>query len=170
MRVTKAALLAAIEQAFTKYDTEKADWDKAADIWRTQQAKRWVERKQPQWKALRDLISASIKAKKPITTDEVNSVLFNDRSGYRSSYLSDHTFNPTQDPPTTITLDGVQMRQPVGIPRGQLEALKAFLESSPDESFTMEALARLGFKAPAFVFRAAVGAADEPVQKERRYR
>lgn len=163
MKVTKAALLGAIDAAFVKHDQDAADYATATRLWTAIQAKNWQINKVGQWRDLRDLITKSLKSGTPITTEMVASCLHRG-DGYRSSvYISDHTFNPTAPPPDVIRLEpgGVGVRRPAAIPAGQLKALKLFLESCPEEEFTMEALSRLGFKAPAFVFRAAVGAGPD---------
>lgn len=172
MRVTKAALLEAINTALTASETAEADYVAATAVWRTRRKANWLANKQPEWRALRDLITKSLKDGKPVTTSMVNSVLTSNNG--RTSYLSDHTFDATQLPPNPIVLDGKKIYSPnpevassrnYGRPVrdltptmkvGELKALKLFLEGSTDEAFSLESLSRLGFKAPASVFRAAV--------------
>lgn len=154
MKVTKAALLEAIDTAFANQDSQRELWEPAVAAWRERQKQKWLEEKAPQWKALRDFITKALKNSQPITIDQVNAILQNSR-GYGSSYLTDHTFSPTASPPNTLTHKGQKVSVPQPLNRRELIALKTFLESSPDDVFSLEALSRLGFKAPAWVFRAA---------------
>ena len=157
MRVSKQALLDSINTALTKHENDKQAWDAAVAQYNKQRLAAWMRNDQPKWRALRDLITKSIKDGKPITTPMVESVLTN-RRGYGSSYISDNTFSPDREPQSPITLQGgVRVYRPENVENlRDMMALKAFLESSSDTEFSLTSLQRLGFKAPAYVFRAAV--------------
>jgi hypothetical protein len=154
VRVTKAALLASIEKALTNHDAKAAKWAEAVEWHKKRQLELWQERKAPQWKALRDLLTKSLKDGKPITEAMVTSVLT--REGrYHSSYFTDHTYNPEKDPSSPIVMGGERIYRPHLPERPDMLGLRAFLEQSPDEEFSLTSLARLGFKAPSYVFREA---------------
>lgn len=157
MKVTKKALLDAINTAYAKHDEDKARWDLAVEVWQDSRRAKWLANKGPEWKALRDLITKSLNKGQVLTTEMVTGVLVKPENRYGSSYLSDHTFAVNPSLPSKLRHpDGQTVTAPVKLPK-DIEALKLFLESSPDETFSMESLSRLGFKAPAWVFRAAVG-------------
>ena len=157
MKVTKVALLESINSALDKHDQAVKDWQAAVIVWRERQAAKWQAEKAPQWKALRDLLTKKLNKGQPVTQKDIEGALTTRSStGYRSFYLSDFVFTPDQTPSGAITVNGVRVSPPTSNYVADLRALKLFLEGSPDESFSLESLSRLGFKAPAFVFRAAV--------------
>lgn len=153
MKISKQALLDAIDTAVSRDDEKRVAYEHATELWQTQRRRRWLADKEPQWRQLRDTLTRKLNRKEPITAADLR-VLTN-RQGYRQDYFSEHVFNPKGEPPNPIKLDGVEYYQP-SAPVTDLLALKVFLEGSPDEAFSMESLSRLGFKAPAWVFRAAV--------------
>lgn len=155
MKVTKAALLGAIDKAFADFERESAEYAKATEVWEYDQKQKWLVEKLPQWRELRDQLSTCIKRGWPVTVDMVNDCLVKN-NGYRSSYISEHTFALGTPPDVIVFAGGERVRKPASIPNRDLASLKAFLVASPETEFSMEALARLGFKAPSWVFRAAV--------------
>lgn len=154
MRIGKKAMLNSIDMALAKHESDKIAYATATVAWQAKRRKDWLAEKGPQWKALRDILTERLRQKEPITRADVEAGL-KSRNGY--GYLSDHVFTPDAAPPNPIDLGGRRFYAP-SAPLADLRALKAFLEASGEESFSMEALARLGFKAPAWVFRAAVSA------------
>ena len=157
MKVTKKALLDSIEKALEAHERKKARWAEAVEWYKRRQLELWNSEKQPQWRQLRDLITKSLKDGKPITSEMVESCLVK-RSGYRSSYFSDFTYNPTDDPSSPIVMGGERVYRPQLPERADMLGLRAFLEQSPDEEFSLTSLQRLGFKAPSYVFREAANA------------
>lgn len=154
MRVTKKALLDSIEKALTNYDAKLVKWNEAVEWEKKRSLELWMRDKQPQWKALRDLITKSLKDGKPISTHMVESTLRR-KNGYRSSYINDHTYSPNEDPSSPIVMGGERIHKPHLPERADMLGLRAFLEQSPDEEFSLTSLQRLGFKAPSYVFREA---------------
>lgn len=153
MKISKQALLDAIDTAIVKDDERRAAYAHATEIWQTKRRRQWLANKEPQWRQVRDTLTRKLNRKEPITAADLK-VLTN-KQGYRQDYFSEHVFNPKGEPPNPIKLDGVEYYKP-NAPVSDLLALAQFLQGSPDEAFSMEALSRLGFKAPAWVFRAAV--------------
>lgn len=152
MKISKQALLDAIDTAVSRNDEKRVAYEHATELWQTQRRRRWLADKEPQWRQLRDTLTRKLNRKEPITAADLR-VLTN-RDGYRRDYFSEHTFSEV-DPPNPIKLKGEVFYKP-DAPVTDLLALKVFLEGSLDEAFSMESLSRLGFKAPAWVFRAAV--------------
>lgn len=154
MKISKKALLDAIDTALTSHVTAQEEYDRASEIWQTQRRKRWIEQKEPQWRALRDILTRKLNLHQPITSQDITSCL--QRSdGYRTSSIGDHAFTENAEPPNPIILTGDRIYKPTA-PVKDLMALRNFLAAAEDESFSLESLSRLGFKAPAWVFRAAV--------------
>ena len=149
MKVSKTALLSAIETALTKFDADMETWRQGVALYRADRREAWMRNKQPKWRDLRDVITASIRKGEPITEKMVKACLGN------YSYISDHTYSPAT-PGSSFSVGGVMYTRPANVPVTELRALKLFLEGSPDEVFSLDALNRMGFKAPAWVFRAAV--------------
>lgn len=152
MKISKQALLDAIDTAVSRNDEKRVAYEHATELWQAQRRRRWLADKEPQWRQLRDTLTRKLNRKEPITAADLR-VLTN-RDGYRRDYFSEHTFSEV-DPPNPIKLKGEVFYKP-DAPVTDLLALKVFLEGSLDEAFSMESLSRLGFKAPAWVFRAAV--------------
>lgn len=157
MKVTKKALLDSIEKALESHERQKVKWAEAVEWHKKRQLEVWQRDKRPQWRQLRDVITKSLKDGKPITTDMVESCLVRS-NGYRSSYISDHTYQPDKDPSSPIVMGGERIYRPQLPELGDMLGLRAFLEQSPDEEFSLTSLQRLGFKAPSYVFRAAANA------------
>lgn len=154
MKISKKALLDSINTALAADEANKIEWEQAVRSWRKRCETKWLQEKLPQWRELRDLITTAVKRGRPITQEQVTDCLKrSDR--YSSSYLSDHTYNPNGSPPATISFQGRNVSRQ-RVPVKDLQALKLFLEQAQDDSFSLESLSRLGFKAPAWVFRAAV--------------
>ena len=156
MKVSRQGLLDVIVQAEEKHAVQAERWQEAYKAWTARRRSRWLERKAPEWKALRDLITKSLKNGTPITSDMVNSVFTGTRY---SAYWTDHTFSQSATTPNDGLRhpDGEMVRRPESL-NPDLAPLKLFLEKYPEETLTLEGLARAGFKAPSWVFRAAVGA------------
>jgi hypothetical protein len=152
VKISKKSLLDAIDTALTKDDERRAEYARATEIWQVRRRKQWLANKEPQWRQVRDTLTRKLNRKEPITVADLK-VLTN-KQGYRQDYFSEHTFAEKVSPPNPIKIDGQAFYQP-SAPVEDLLALKVFLEGSLDEAFSMESLSRLGFKAPAWVFRAA---------------
>ena len=157
MKVTKKALLDSIEKALEADARKQARWAEAVEWWKKRQLEVWLRDKQPQWRQLRDTITKALKDGKPITTDMVEAALVRS-NGYRSSYISDHTYTPDKDPSSPIVMGGERIYRADFPERADMLGLRAFLENSPDDEFSLTSLQRLGFKAPSYVFRAAANA------------
>jgi hypothetical protein len=156
VKVTRQGLLEVLTMAEQKAVVDAKRWTEAQAAWVERQKADWVRNKAPQWRALRDVITKALKAGTPITNDMVNSVLKSGR--YSSSYWSDHTFSK-KSPSQSEGLphpDGTRVYPPKPL-NEDLQAMKLFLEKYPEDTLTLEGLARAGFKAPSWVFRAAVG-------------
>lgn len=154
MKISKKALLDSIDTALAKFQADTMAYADATDVWQRQRRRKWLEEKQPQWKDLRDLLTHRLRQNEPITKADLGACLKR-RGGYSAEYWSDHVFTADTAPPNPIEINGLKVYSPTA-PLTELRALKAFLEASDEETFSMESLSRLGFKAPAWVFRAAV--------------
>lgn len=154
MKVTKKALLDSIEKALEAHDRKTERWNEAVAWYKKRQLELWVSRKQPQWRKLRDTLTKALKDGTPVTIEMVESALQKE-NGYRSSYFSDHTYNPKDDPSSPIVMGGERIYRPQLPEMADMKGLRAFLEQSPDDEFSLTSLQRLGFKAPSYVFREA---------------
>lgn len=150
MNVTREVLLDTTTAAIENYTAAKAEYDEGAKIWKARDRAKRVADALNRQKKVRDALSAGLKAKKPLTQDQLRDLL-----GGRS-YVSEVAVAAAQDAPRRFVLDGVTYEQPKGVPLADLQALKVTLESVLEENISDGQLQRLGFKNMGWVFRAAV--------------
>lgn len=150
MNVTRAVLLDATTDALDKYTKARAEYDKGAKAWKERERAKEQQRALDLQRKARDILSAGLKAKKPVGVDEIRDAL-----GGRS-YFTDLAPRSISDPPRRFVLDGVSYERPQGVPVDDLKALKTTLESVLEETISDGQLQRLGFKNMGWVFRAAV--------------
>lgn len=153
MNVTRENLLAATTAAITNYETKREIFDAAAaryvDAINTEAETKAMSRQ----RELRDALSVAIKAKKPLSADQIEKI------GGGSSYVSNFSVSRrerTTDAPASFTLDGVKYARPGRVNLEDLKALKSTLENVVEEMISDGQLQRLGFKNMGWVFRAAV--------------
>lgn len=150
MQVSRAVLLETTSSAIERYEKAQAAYSEGAKRWKAQHRKTQVSDALAKQKRARDALSTAVKARKPLTQDQIRDAL-----GGRS-YLSDLCVPSPTDPPRRFTLDGVVYQRPDGVPLTDLKALQKTLESVLEDIISDGQLQRLGFKNMGWVFRAAM--------------
>lgn len=152
MNVTVKDLLEATTKTIDQYETAKSDYDAAAKIWATRDLRSRKAKAIDKQRILRDRLSEGLKAKRPLTIDELRAAV-----GDQSSYIYNLGASvKRQDAPASFVLDGVTFKRPQSVRIDDLKALKAVLEAVTDETISDAQLARLGFKNMGWVFRGLV--------------
>lgn len=150
MKIIKQALLDVVNTTLDADEANAAEWKRAVEGWRERRKAAWLADKQPEWRALRDMLTASFKSGTPVTEKMLRDCLVSP-GRYGGLYMTEHVYNEGASPPSEIR--GVRRKQ---VPKTDLLALRDLLEAIEDETITDGQLQRLGFKNMAWVFRAAV--------------
>lgn len=150
MQVSTAVLLETTTRAIERYEKARVTYDEGVRLWKAQNRKRLTEKALERQKRARDALSVGLKAKKPLTVDQLRDAL-----GGRS-YISDLGVERAGDPPRRFTVNLTDYTRPDGVPLADLKALKSLLESVEETTISDGQLQRLGFKNLGWIFRAAV--------------
>ncbi|DAZ90020.1 TPA_asm: hypothetical protein PROPHIMCPROF_32 [Mycobacterium phage McProf] len=144
MRMKRALLIQAIDDALKAHEDDKDRYSREVKEWNTRREGRWYAQSQPRWRALRDMITQKIRHNETITNAEIERAM-------GASNLRDHAWYKDKVPLN----DAVPRVRPVDVV--SLTALRRTLEAIAEDEVSSAQLERLGFRKLYDVFRAAAG-------------
>lgn len=141
MQIRRVAIIAAIDAALTKHDKDVNEYQRQVAKWKADRRAAWDRESTARWKALRDLITARLRAGKPITPSDLKGALGSESAVNR------------------CFADREPSASEIVVPRCPVEKLKSFraaLVAIADDAVTPSALKALGYKELEWVFTAAI--------------
>lgn len=150
MKLSRQALLAALDTVESEYKTAQEKYEAQLKGWHVERRKKWDAEMLPRWKALRDALSDAIRNRQPISTELVDEAAGPNPRGYRTHVLSEIAW--TADPALPYEANGVA--RPTE-PSHQLDSLRLVLQAITDDEVSDHQLRSLGYRNLEWLFNAA---------------
>ncbi|DAZ90121.1 Uncharacterised protein [Mycobacteroides abscessus subsp. bolletii] len=144
MKMKRALLIQAIDDALKAHEDDKARYVREVKEWHERRSERWFDSSLPRWKALRDLITEKVRHGQAITEDEVKKAL-------GAEWFGHVCWSPKAEPNSN------QVKRVRVVDTAALASLRRMLEVITDDEVSTAQLERLGFRGLHSVFRAAAG-------------